>query len=137
VPVFEYTCKNCDVGFEEILVNSEDIKNFFEKHKCPVCNKWAKRQPVSAVNFTFKSSTPGNSGSHDLDYPTLDKAVGRSSEKKWGKINDRKAARDKVRKESGTNSITQIGNKMMPTSPEKLAVRQKAFETLREVSKKS
>jgi putative FmdB family regulatory protein len=137
MPTFEYTCKNCDLGFEEILVNSEDIKNFSEKHKCPICNKWAKRQPISVVNFSFKSSTPGNSGSHDLDYPTLDKAVGRSAENKWGKIYEKKAIRDKVRKEIGTNSVTQIGDKIVPVSPEKMAIREKAFRTLQEVSKKS
>lgn len=77
--------------------------------------------------------TPGNSGSHDLDYPTLDKAVGRSSEKKWGIYNKRKEMRDKVRKETGSPALTTSGNKVAPTSVDKLNLRQKAINTFNKV----
>ena len=94
---------------------------------------------VSAVNFSFKapagqtsgSGVHGQSGVHDLDYPAVDKAVGRSAAKKWQYYGERKSARDKVRKDLGTNAITQIDNTIMAAEPATLAVREQGLKTLR------
>lgn len=64
---------------------------------------------MSSTNFAFKappgrtagSGVHGQSGSHDLDYPILDKAIGRSAEEKWKKQARKTAAREALRKATG------------------------------------
>lgn len=70
-----------------------------------------KRIP-SATNFAFKgpagsdpTSGRSSSGSHDLDYPSLDKAIGRSANRRWKDYTPKKEARDKVRRETGSVAI--------------------------------
>ena len=134
MPSFEYECKNCEYIFEELLIQSDEIQKYSKSCPCPSCGKDSLRV-VSAANFTFKVSTPGNSGVHDVDYPTLDKAVGRSAAKKWQKYNDRKTQRDKFRKEHGVVAITEHNDKIIPTSPQKLELRQKALKKFSEIQK--
>lgn len=136
MPSYEYFCKACNYEFEELLINSQDIKDYQKKHPCPECGKMSSRIP-SATNFTFKSDKYGNSGSHDLDYPTLDKAIGRSSNRKWKQIHKEQAARDKIRKETGSNALTQIGDSIKPATKKQLEIREKALKTYKEVKKLS
>lgn len=126
MPCFEYYCKSCNSTFEELLTSRADVEKYSQKFGCQ-CGKWAKRVP-SVANAAFKG-TPGNSGCHDLDYPVLDKAVGRSAERKWGVYNKRKEVRDKIRKESGSAALTVSGDKAVPTSKDKLVLREKALRT--------
>lgn len=70
----------------------------------------------------------GQSGVHDLDYPVLDKAIGRSAEKKWSIYQQRKQLRDKVRKEAGTNAIAQSGDKITPMTKQGLEMREKGLK---------
>lgn len=83
---------------------------------------------MSATNFQF-AGTPGQSGSHDLDYPTLDKAVGRSANQKWQTFHEEKEKRDKVRREAGQHAVTQVGDQIVPTPADKLKVREYAIRT--------
>lgn len=80
----------------------------------------------------------GNSGFHDLDYPSLDKAIGRSANRKWKEYGVRKAVRDKVRRESGTNSIS-IGSdgKPIPTNSKTLKLRARAMSLLSRAKRQS
>jgi DNA-directed RNA polymerase subunit RPC12/RpoP len=136
IPTFEYFCDDCDVEFEELLLKKEEIQEYFDHHPCPNCKHRAERIKVSITNFNFAGGTDkgagtgvhGNSGVHDLDYPKLDKAVGRSSEVKWGQYNKRKEGRDKVRRESGVSVVSQSGDTVVPASPETMAVREKALK---------
>ena len=132
MPVYEYECKHCDSLFEELLTSRADVQAYSKQHVCD-CGKMADRVP-SVANAVFKG-IPGRSGSHDLDYPVLDKAVGRSAEKRWGVYNQRKEARDKVRKQSGSRALTVSGSNVAPTDPGKLALRQKAIQTFNKARK--
>lgn len=74
----------------------------------------------------------GNSGVHDLDYPVLDKAVGRSANRKWKEYDARKKARDEARRRFGTNAIS-VGpdGEASPASPGVLDVREKGLQLLK------
>lgn len=82
------------------------------------------------------SGVHGNSGVHDLDYPSLDKAVARSSEKRWGVYSDRQSERDKVRKETGATALSSdsSGNPV-PADPAIMGLRKKALETFGKLKK--
>lgn len=146
MPTFEYTCKVCESEFEEHLVLQDEIRDYKDWFPCPGCGGRAERLLMSVTNFNFKapvgqtagSGVHGQSGVHDLDYPKVDVAVGRSASKKWERYGERKKARDKVRRESGNNSITQIGDKIVPLAPSAAVVRDGGmgtFTTLKRIRK--
>lgn len=134
MPIFEYRCEPCNAEFEETLINQDDIKQYKDAYPCPGCGQLAPRAGVSLTNFNFKggvrgeSGVHGQSGSHDLDYPTLDKAVGRSAEKRWIRINKEQAERNKVRQETGASAISKEPGKdkniFRPADRESLKVRE-------------
>jgi putative FmdB family regulatory protein len=134
VPIFEYRCEPCQAEFEEVLTSQDDIREYKDAHPCPGCGKMAPRAGISVTNFNFaggvrgESGVHGQSGSHDLDYPTLDKAIGRSSAKRWERINREQAARDKVRKETGATSLSKVVSRSSttfePSSTESLKTRE-------------
>ena len=139
MPVFEFACKDCEAEFEEVFVNSDEIKEYENSCPCPNCGKRASRLGVSITNFNFKggvrgeSGVHGQSGVHDLDYPVLDKAVGRSAEKKWGRIGQDQIIRSKIRKESGSSALAKVNNSIVPANPENLKVRDMALNTYKKV----
>ncbi len=140
MPTYEYRCEPCEVEFEETLLQQEDVKKYSQQHPCPNCHEMAPRLGISVTNFKFaggvrrESGVHGQSGSHDLDYPTLDKAVGRSSEKKWQRITREQAERNKIRKETGVNAISKDKDgKFIPSSKDNLKVREMALTTLKKV----
>lgn len=143
MPSFEYVCRACDLEFEELLLHQDEIREYSKSHPCPECKQPSLRSGVQVTNFSFKAparqgagtGVHGQSGVHDLDYPKLDKAVGRSSDVKWDRYGVRKAARDKARRELGTNSVTQVGDTVMAASPGTLAVREKALIVLERAKK--
>lgn len=145
MPTFEYECSTCQIEFEELLTQSDEVKQFSEEHPCPECHQMATRIKVSAVSFAFKapagqtagSGVHGQSGVHDLDYPSVDKAVGRSAGKRWNSFNERKAKRDKVRKEAGTNAVTRVGDTVAPLDSGAASVRERAMNTFNTVKKSS
>jgi len=125
LPTFEFMCEACEIVFEETFIDPDEAKQYRTAHPCVQCDAIARRI-MSATNFQFKG-TPGQSGSHDLDYPTLDKAVGRSASEKWQTIHEDKEKRDKVRRETGQHAVTQIGEQITPTPADKLKVREHAI----------
>ena len=133
MPVYEYHCLKCMMIFEELILFKSDISKYSNEHECGKCKSMCKRVP-SASNFQFKGlsegdpSRKGNSGIHDLDYPSLDKAIGRSSNRKWkayGKMNEQ---HNRVRRESGSVeiSVDSSGN-VFPTDTETLKIRRRAL----------
>lgn len=140
MPIFGYNCLACSVEFEELLVMSEDVKQYRDQHPCPSCGEMAPRIGVSQFSFAFKgavkgtSGIHGNSGVHDWDYPTLDKAVARSSEAKWSANRERQAMINKVRKENNTHAVSMDNNgNLRPTDSSVLEVRQKAIPLLKKM----
>ena len=78
------------------------------EHKCPECGKGALRIFAGTnlgVKFEQGASPVNNSGVHDLDYPTADKAVGRESEVRWEGYVERDKIKRKVRKEAGESAL--------------------------------
>lgn len=142
MPCFEYFCDECDTEFEEILTISTEIEEYFSWHPCPNCRERAERIRVAAVSFNFAggvsgtSGVHGNSGVHDLDYPVLDKAVGRSSEKKWEVFRQKKAEQDRVRKQSGQVEISVSGNTVAPTDASTIESRKKAMGLFKQAKSK-
>ena len=125
MPIYEYKCEDCDAMFEELFTDSEEAKEYEYCHPCISCDSVASRI-TSAANFQF-TGTPGNSGSHDLDYPVLDKAVGRSADKKWQDIYSRKEKLDKVRKESGQHEVSaDLNGNAVPTPKDRIEARRVA-----------
>lgn len=137
MPTFEFTCDDCNVEFDELFILQNEISQFSHFFPCPTCGKDARRAGVSLINFSFKapagqtqgSGVHGQSGVHDLDYPKVDQAVGRSADKKWEHLNDRKKKRDKVRREVGANPVTQVGNTVVRASEGTLQTREQALTT--------
>ena len=131
MPSYEYACSDCGVEFEELLLNKEEISKYSESHPCPSCGQDSPKI-VSSFAFNFKgavrgtSGVHGNSGVHDWDYPTLDKAVARSSEAKWAQHRVKQEEANKVRVSTGSMELTRDskGN-VAPIDPAKLELRRK------------
>lgn len=139
MPTFEFECSECEVVFEELLLNSDEITKYSKEHPCPGCGEMAGRIP-SAANFTFAgkagsdpSSGRASSGSHDLDYPSLDKAIGRSSNRKWKEYGFKKKARDQIRKETRSVAISESRDGVIiPTTSKILKQREAAISMLKQ-----
>lgn len=142
MPVYEYSCNNCEIIFEELFLSSKEARKHTEKYPCPECGSDADRVP-SATNFQFKGTAEGdptkrgNSGVHDLDYPTLDKAIGRSANRKWKEYHREKAARDKARRALGTNTISERDGRPEPVESGVMKLRQQGIKTLRKAIKQN
>ena len=137
IPSDEYYCEACEAIFEELRLSRDEVRAHAKSHPCKFCGQESGRVP-SASNFTFKGvaegdpTRAGNSGVHDLDYPTLDKAVGRSANRKWKEYGARKAARDEARRRFGTNAIS-VGadGSPAPVDPKVLDARDKGLRLLK------
>ena len=145
MPIFEYYCEKCEIIFEDTLTLKSEIEEFRESHPCPQCNELAVRDKVTTLNFKFAAppgptagtGVHGQSGVHDLDYPRLDKAVGRSADLKWANFSRQKAARDQIRRQAGTNSLSvDRSGQATPTDPALMKIREKSM-TLFKKSQKS
>lgn len=114
MPKFNFECSDCKLEFER------NLKTVAQSHECPNCQKTAPLV-VSSFGFGFKqdlTKSPGNSGVHDLDYPTADKAVGRSAEVRWGVHAAREKVKAEARKQGGTRSLMRrMGDKHIDYEP--------------------
>jgi len=129
MPIYDYRCESCAVIFEQFLSTSQ-VKEYESGYPCPQCSSLCKKESVYAVSSKFGGES-GNSGFHDVDYPTLDKAVGRDSAKRWAKISEDQSVRNKIRKENNTNSITMTDKGFEPTTQSDLDRRSNAFSKLK------
>ena len=102
MPKFEFECPYCNLHFERTLKQGEH-----PTHDCPKCGSDAPRiWDGFAFGFADKpGAVPGNTGVHDKDYPTADKAVGRSAESRWEQYHERDKVKKAVRKEGKTPAI--------------------------------
>lgn len=102
MPKYEFECAYCNLRFERSLKMGDHTT-----HECPKCQSDAPRV-WDGFAFGFQD-TPGaataNTGVHDKDYPTADKAVGRSSEARWGEYNERDKVKKIVRQRGATGSL--------------------------------
>lgn len=150
MPTFEYECKDCGIIFEELFISGDEVREFSKQHPCPNDPSHICPRVMSVTNFNFKgmaygdprnrnpATTRGSSGSHDLDYPSLDKAIGRSANRKWQSFIERKNQRDAARKEFGTSAITVAPDGSMAPLPKgHEEVRKNAFRVQKEIHREA
>lgn len=148
MPTYEYRCPVCEIEFEELLISSDEVREFAKAHPCPNDKSHSCPRIMSPTNFAFKGvsygdprnrnpeTTKGSTGVHDLDYPSLDKVIGRSATRKWKEFGARKAARDKARKELGTTAISVAPDGSMRPMPKgHEEVRANAFRVQKDIHK--
>jgi putative FmdB family regulatory protein len=102
MPSFEFECLYCNLRFERTLKMADH-----PTHPCPKCECDAPRV-WNGFAFGFGGApgeTPGNTGVHDKDYPTADKAVGRSAEARWGEFTERAKVKEQARAQGGTHAL--------------------------------
>jgi hypothetical protein len=71
-----------------------------DTYDCPMCGKVAKKQFQGFSIVHGKSMDKGSS---------VDVVIGRSAEERWGRLHERKAVRDKIRKDAGTQALKATG----------------------------
>lgn len=101
MPKYVFECEDCAVRFDRTLKMGDHIT-----HPCPSCKEEAP-QVIEGFAFAFaKGNGPvANSGVHDHDYPTADKAVGRSSDERWTYLSERDQAKAKAREAGATHAL--------------------------------
>jgi len=142
LPIIEYQCNDCRIVFEELLLSSDDIKQYSEKHPCKKCGKLVPRIP-SATNFKFNNMGESgpiprrSTGSHDN--PSLDIAVGRSANRKWEAYDADRVERAKIRRQAGTHalSIDPSTGKPVPADNNTMQIREKALTTFKRIKDKA
>jgi putative FmdB family regulatory protein len=103
MPVYVFECQDCNVRFERNLKMGDHTS-----HECPACQEVAPRV-LDGEGFGFSfvkgSGAPANSGVHDHDYPTADKAIGRSATERWAMLGARQQVKAEARKQGGTHAL--------------------------------
>jgi len=101
MPKYSFECSECNIRFERNLKAGNHVN-----HECPECQGHAPLV-VSDFGFAFAEggSASANSGVHDQDYPTADKVVGRSAEKRWEHIEKREEVKKEARKQGETHAL--------------------------------
>lgn len=101
MPKYVFECPVCKVRFERNLkVGTHPT------HECPECHDQAPLV-MSGFGFSFAEggASAANSGVHDQDYPTADKAVGRSAKRRWDYIKSRDVVKGEARKQGETHAL--------------------------------
>jgi putative FmdB family regulatory protein len=103
VPKYVFECQTCVVRFERSLKMDNHTT-----HECPSCHDPAPRV-LDGQGFAFQfeqgEASPGNSGVHANDYPTADKAVGRSADERWALLRERDKVKAEARKQGQTHAL--------------------------------
>lgn len=93
---YDYQCQSCGVVQEHIQSVHQDLP---ETLPCPRCGKDSEHVILVAPAV----ATTG------MQHMTQDVAIGKDADKRWSRILDKKAARDKIRKESGKSGLEWTG----------------------------
>jgi putative FmdB family regulatory protein len=92
MPAYDYQCQRCGAVREHIQSIHQDLPDMLP---CLRCGGEAEQVILVAPAI----STSGMSNM------TQDMAIGKDAEKRWERIGEKKAQRDKVRRESGKCSL--------------------------------
>ena len=106
MPRYTFECQMCSTRFDRTLKMGDH-----PTHECPSCKEAAPRLfDHAAFGFGFSSggTAAANSGVHDHDYPTADKAVGRSAETRWSTYRERDVIKKKVREVGASPALERI-----------------------------
>ena len=96
-----YTCHTKDGGCGAELSFELPMGTRPKTMDCPACGSIAKPNPTGFSIVHGNSTTKGAS---------VDVAIGRNAEQRWGKIYERKEIRDKFRKETGSQALNLVIN---------------------------
>lgn len=104
MPLYVFECQGCELRFERTLKMGDHTT-----HSCPQCKDEAPRI-LDGASFGFgftapATSAPANTGVHMDDYPTADRAVGKSAEARWGVITEREKVKGEARKQGETHAL--------------------------------
>jgi len=101
MPKYVFECPVCNLRFERSLKVGDH-----PTHECPECQDQAPLV-MSGFGFSFAEggASAANSGVHDQDYPTADKAVGRSAKRRWDYIKERDKVKEEARKQGETRAL--------------------------------
>lgn len=102
MPQYSFECPTCEIRFTRTLKMDSHTT-----HECPSCKDPAPRV-LEGFAFQFEkppTAAPGNSGVHDHDFPTADKAIGRSADERWALIAERDKVKETARKQGGTHAL--------------------------------
>jgi len=95
MPTYDYKCDSCGVVQEFVQSIHKPLP---ESLPCPRCGE---------DSFHVFLIAPGVLTAN-MDHKTIDVAIGKDAEARWEKVNERKARRDKIRRESGKTGITAV-----------------------------
>jgi len=104
--IYAFRCDTCGVLVEELMPMN---KATFEDRPCirPNCKGKCVYQLKGAPGLK----------TDNMSNPTFDVVVGADAEKRWEKIHERQAVRDKVRKESGEKALIATSSESYRTLP--------------------
>lgn len=103
MPRYKFFCPECNVRFERTLK-----MGMHPTYPCPQCKDEAPRIWDASTGFGVAfaaEANAGNSGSHTVDHPTADMAVGRSAEQRWQDYHDRAEVKRQAREKGGTHAL--------------------------------
>lgn len=96
MPRYDFKCAECGLIFDK-FVRDREIRSY----ECLDCGSDADRSSIAAVGFVFgNGKTTGNTGVDSLD-SSIDKSVGRDSERRWEAIKDRQTTKRRVQRDHG------------------------------------
>jgi putative FmdB family regulatory protein len=101
VPKYAFECEPCSLRFERTLRGDE-----YKTYPCPSC-RGAAPLILSTFGFAFAPTkgAAANSGVHDHDYPSADKAVGRSAADRWEHLHAREEVKKQAREQGQTHAL--------------------------------
>jgi putative FmdB family regulatory protein len=115
MPTYDYRCETCGVVRELIQSIHKPLP---ESLPCPKCG---------CDSFHVFLVAPGVL-TVGMDHKSIDVSIGKDAEARWTQIEERKAQRDKIRRETGKTNLTQVGtNEYVGTDKELMAVKQGTF----------
>jgi putative FmdB family regulatory protein len=103
MPNYEFECQECNTRFTRNLKMAEHAI-----HPCPKCEAEAPRLWEGFGGHKFESngsSAVANTGVHTEDYPTADRAVGRSADDRREVMEARDKVKNEVRGKAGTHAL--------------------------------
>jgi putative FmdB family regulatory protein len=96
MPIYDYQCQKCS-AYHEVICSMGQRKDEIE---CPRCKGTAEQVILSAPGLMTGGMTN----------VSQDVAIGRDAEKRWDRIHESKAGRDKIRRESGKANVTAVAD---------------------------
>jgi putative FmdB family regulatory protein len=112
----EYKCSECGMTDEVILPSSQAPD---PTKPCPRCGAESKYVQFSTFGLALSSFSEA----------PIDTVIGKQADDRWKMYNDRKEARDKVRKDSGSVGLTAVGyEEYVPVSDETKARRTRMYD---------